>query len=146
MLKKAMLSSAFLLSTTSGFAHHAACVDDPQGLMTCGAHSGRVNFNLKNFGPITTNTNQVVLCNSEGAQVESLKFSWVESEDSSKHFEMGNMKFHNLGEGCVLIGPLNFTPHTEFSDAPMNAWKLEIRIPNIPVPSYVYVEAVAPKE
>ena len=141
MLRKTVLGLALAFGTPA-VAHHAACVTASDGFMTCGAHSGRVSFDLQNFGPVTKNTRQLLLCNAQGAKVESLNFRWVESEDESTHFDMGTLSFREVSDTCVMIGGLDFTPPASHKDAEMNAWKLVINIEGIDIPSAVYVEAM----
>jgi hypothetical protein len=143
MLKR--LISATILSglTFPALGHHARCVSDFDGLMTCGAHAGRIEFNLKNFGDVTTQTQQLVLCSNRQVAVENLKFRWVESEDVNMHFDMENVKFSPISKECTLIGGLKFLPHPDFTNAEQNAWKLSIEVQGVDVPSEVYVEAKA---
>lgn len=134
-----------VMVSVSAQAHHAACVTSEDSFMTCGAHSGPVAFNLQKFGDVTAKTEQMILCNDRGAAVEDLKFHWVESLDQSTHFQMKNMKYRQISPDCFLLGDLDFTPPENFANAPLNAWRLDIRIKDKDNPSRVYVEAVNPK-
>ena len=109
--------------------------------MTCGAHSGPVSFNLLHYGDVTKSTKQLFLCNNKSADIESIIFEWVESEDESIHFKMDGTKFERVSPQCIILGGLNFKPHPSFEDSPQNAWKLTIKIKGLDIPSSLYVEA-----
>ena len=144
MITKSLLAFASLfLASTYGLSHHAACVTADDSFMTCGAHSGPVSFELQKFGPVTTKSQQLLLCNNRGAKVEKLVFSWVESDDKESHFAMENIKYRAISDSCNLLGGLNFTPPSDFEKSEQNAWRLDIYIEGKDFPSSVYVEAVA---
>ena len=143
MFKKTLLLGSFL-SIFGAQAHHAKCQHQPDGLMICGAHAGPISFNLLNYGDVNKDTKQVFLCNNKGAQIEDLKFTWVESDNEKLHFDMNAIKFHQATENCALIGGLDFTPHKTFMDSKLNAWKLTIKVKGVSVPSTLYVESINP--
>lgn len=141
MLKKVLFAGATTLFAGQAMSHHANCVTTGDDLITCGAHSGAVEFNLQNYGQIKESTRQVVLCNNAEAKVNQLRFTWVESADASTHRDMEGLKFSRISPNCTLIGGLNFTPPADFKDEPQNAWRLEINVDGFEVPSSLYVEA-----
>jgi len=138
---KFMILPFFLLLASPAFSHHAKCIYSRDGLMTCGAHSGPVSFNLLHYGDVTKSTKQLFLCNNKSADIESITFEWVESEDENIHFKMDGAKFERVSPQCIILGGLNFTPHPNFEEAPQNAWKLTIKMKGLSIPSSLYVEA-----
>ncbi len=131
-----------LMSATLASAHHAECTtDSTDGFMSCGAHSGQVSFSLQNFGDVKVNTQQLLLCGDKPVAIEKLNFQWVESDDSATHFPMQNLKTRQISPECFLLGGLNFTPPADYAAAEQNAWKLDIYVNGVDVPSSVYVEA-----
>jgi hypothetical protein len=114
--------------------------------MSCGAHSGRVSFELQNYGDVTEETDQLILCSNETVNIQDLKFSWVEADDKSTHFAMNELKYRQISDTCTALGGLDFTPPADYADAPRNAWKLDIYVDGVPVPSSVYVEALPAKK
>lgn len=130
------------LSATAASAHHAECVVDANdGFMSCGAHSGAVSFRLQSYGHVTEGTKDLVLCSDRQVKLNDLKFSWVESDDASKHFPMQGMRYRQVSETCTMLGGLDFTPPADYADAEQNAWKLEIYVDGVAIPSSIFVEA-----
>ena len=144
MFRRSLLSLGLLsaLGASSASAHHAACVTGKDTFMVCGTHAGRISFELQKFGPVTEDSTQLMLCNNRGAKVEKMVFNWVESEDSSTHFPMEDVKVHEVSENCSLLGGLDFTPPADFQGAEQNAWRLDIFVEGLDMPSSVYVEAI----
>ena len=142
MFKRSILVAG-LFSSAALYGHHAACVTSPEdGFMICGAHSGRVSFELQNYGDITEDTKQVVLCSNQPVAISGLEFSWVESDDASTHFPMKGLRYRQISDTCSMVGGLDFTPPADFKNSPQNAWKLEINVEGVDIPSAVYVEAL----
>jgi hypothetical protein len=133
------------LSATSALAHHAECVlDVNDGFMSCGAHSGAVSFRLQSFGQVTPTTKDLVLCGDRKIQIKQLNFAWVESADVSTHFPMQGLRYRQVSENCTMLGGLDFTPPADYADAKQNAWKLEVQLEGVAIPSAIYVEAIKP--
>jgi hypothetical protein len=131
------------LSASPAWAHHAECVVDAMdGFMSCGAHSGAIAFRLQSFGHVTERTRDMVLCSDRKVQIKDLKFSWVESDDMSQHFPMKGMRYRQVSENCTMLGGLDFTPPTDYSAAEQNAWRLDVHLEGVNIPSRIYVEAV----
>lgn len=141
MIKQFALLSTLGFTALPAFGHHAKCLTDNDGFMTCGAHSGRVSFDLKSYGDVREDTRQLVLCSNHATSIQDLKISWVESDDTATHFDMNDVKFTKLSPQCTLIANLDFTPHPDFQSSPQNAWKLSIGIDGVDIKSEVYVEA-----
>ena len=62
--------------------------------MTCGAHSGQVNFDLQKFGDVTAETSQM-LCNNRGVEVTNLTFNWVNLK-MNPLISMNEVKFRKI--------------------------------------------------
>jgi len=133
------------LSATSAMAHHAECaLDVNDGFMSCGAHSGAISFRLQSFGQVTHGTKDLVLCSDRKIQIKQLNFAWVESEDEATHFPMKGLRYRQVSDNCTMLGGLDFTPPKDYADAELNAWKLEIFVEGVAIPSAIYVETVKP--
>lgn len=135
-----------LSSASLAFGHHSKCAfDENTAFMSCGAHSGRISFNLQNFGEVNVQTQQMVLCGDRPVAIEKLEFKWVEVDDASQHFPMKNLKVKQISPECALLGGLDFTPPPAFEGAEQNAWKLDIYVKGVDIPSSVFVEAKSSK-
>lgn len=140
MFRSALLACA-LISSATAFGHHAECTFSPDEFMSCGAHSGSIEFSLQNFGDVRVDTKQLLLCGNNPVSVDKLNFKWVESDDKSTHFPMQAIKFRQVSPECLLLGNLDFTPPDAYQTAEQNAWKLEIFVKGIEIPTAVFVEA-----
>ncbi len=140
MFKSAVFALG-LISASVASAHHAECSFGPEGFMSCGAHSGRVSFLLQNYGAVRTDTEQLVICGDRPVDIERLEFKWVESSDEASHFPMKDLKVKQISPECTMLGGLDFTPPADFKSADQNAWKLEIFVKGVDLPSSVFVEA-----
>lgn len=143
MLRAAL---CFLALSSAGVAaaHHSKCAfDENAAFMSCGAHSGRISFKLQNYGEVNLSTQQMVLCGDKPVDIEKLEFTWVESDNKDEHFPMKDLKIKQISPECALLGGLDFTPPAAYESAEQNAWKLEIYVSGVDVPSSVFVEAKA---